>query len=198
MNKKKSSTRLSIGLLKENLDICAAILTKKLSLCNSDGIFPNKLKVAYITPFFKSAYSTAKKNYRPISILNSLSKLFEKLIKRQLDQYFNKKLSDHLCGCRKGYTTQYKFLELIENWKKFRDEKIYSAAILMDLFEALHAINHALLIVKLHAYDSLIFFKVDISYIKYHEAHQKSNFCSSYYVTESHDTSILRIFEPFL
>ena len=45
---------------------------------------------------------------------------------------------------------------------------------------------------------SLLFFKVDISYIKYHEAHQKSNFCRSYDVIESCDTSILSILELFL
>ena len=38
---------------------------------------PNKLKLADIIPIFKSAYGTAKKNYRPLSILNSVSKLFK-------------------------------------------------------------------------------------------------------------------------
>ena len=105
MNQKKSSTGVSISLLKENLYICALTLTKILNSCISDGTFPNELKLADITPIFKSVDSTSKKNYRPISILKSVSKLFEKLIQRQLDQYFSKKLSDHLFGSRKGYTT---------------------------------------------------------------------------------------------
>ena len=98
MNQEKSSTGVSIGLFKENLDICAPILTKIPNLCISDGIFPKELKLADISRIFKFADSTAKKNYRPISVLNSVSKLFERPIQHQLDQYFCKKLSDHLCG----------------------------------------------------------------------------------------------------
>ena len=60
MNQKKSSTGVSIGLLKENLGISALTLTKILNSCISDGIFPNKLKLADITPIFKSADSTEK------------------------------------------------------------------------------------------------------------------------------------------
>ena len=52
INQKKSSTGVSLGLLKEKLDICAATLTKILNPCISDGIFPNDLKLANITPIF--------------------------------------------------------------------------------------------------------------------------------------------------
>ena len=152
VNQKKSSTGLSIGLLKENLDICAPTLTKIFNSCSSDGTFPNELKLADITPIFESADSTAKKNYRPISILNSVPKLFEKLIQRKLDQYFSKKLNYHLCGYRKRYATYYALLKLIENWKKIRDERGYSAVILMDLSKAFGIINHNPLIAKLYAY----------------------------------------------
>ena len=121
---KKSSTGVSIGLLKDNVDICAPILTDILNSCLKREIFPSELKLADITPIFKSVDSTAKKNYRPISILNSISKLFEKLIQNQLNPFFDKKLSEHLCGYRKGYTTQYALLNLIESWKKFRDKTV--------------------------------------------------------------------------
>ena len=63
MNQKKSTTGVSIGFLKDNLDICAPTLTKILNSCIEDGIFPNELKLADITPIFKSVDSTAKKNY---------------------------------------------------------------------------------------------------------------------------------------
>ena len=95
---KKSSTGVSIGLLKDNVDICAPILTDILNSCLKREIFPSELKLADITPIFKSVDSTAKKNYRPISILNSISKLFEKLIQNQLNPFFDKKLSEHLRG----------------------------------------------------------------------------------------------------
>ena len=81
-----------------------------------------------------------------------MSKLFEKLIHKQLSPFFEKQLSQLLCGYRKGYATQNALLKLIENWKKVRDNKGFSAAILMDLSKAFDTINHDLLIAKLHAY----------------------------------------------
>ena len=148
----KSTTGVNIKLLKDNSDICAPILTNIFNSCISNGVFPDKLKLADITPIFKSVDSMAKKNYRPVSILNSVSKLFEKLIQKQLNPFFDKKLCENLCGYRKGKSTQYAILNLIESWKKYRDNHGYSAAVLMDLSKAFDTINHDLLLAKLHAY----------------------------------------------
>lgn len=65
----KSTTGVSIRLLKGNSDICAPLITSIFSSCIKGGIFPDKLKIAVITPIFKSVDSMAK-NYRPVSILN--------------------------------------------------------------------------------------------------------------------------------
>ena len=148
----KSTTGISISLLKDNSDICAPILTNIFNSCIKNGVFPDQLKLADITPIFKSVDSMAKKNYRPVSILNSVSKLFEKLIQKQLNPFFDDKLSEYLCGYRKGNSTQYALLNLIESWKKYRDNHGYSAAVLMDLSKAFDTINHDLLLAKLHAY----------------------------------------------
>ena len=69
---------------------------------------------------------------------------------KQLSSFFEKQLSQ--LGYRKGYVTQNALLKLIENWKKVRNNKGFSAAILMDLSKAFDTINHDLLIAKLHAY----------------------------------------------
>ena len=66
-----------------------------------------------------------------------------------MSPFFDNKLNENLCGYRKGYTTQYALLKLIEKWKKFRDDKGFSAAILMDLSKAFDTINHDLLFAKL-------------------------------------------------
>ena len=152
LDSKKSTTGINIAILKDNVDICAPILTEIFNDCIKNGVFADELKLADISPIFKSIDSTAKKNYRPISILNSISKLFEKLIQRQLSPFFDNNLSQHLCGYRKGYTTQYALLKLIESWKNVRDNGGYSAAVLMDLSKAFDTINHDLLIAKLYAY----------------------------------------------
>ena len=53
---------------------------------------------------------------------------------------------------KKGYTTQFALLKLIESWKRYCDNNSYSAAALMDLSRTFDTINHDLLIAKLHAY----------------------------------------------
>ena len=100
-------------LLKDN--ICAPILTNILNPSIIEGVFPDKLKCTDITPIFKSVDSVAKKNYRPVSILNSVSKLFEKLKQKQLNPFFDKKLCEDLFGCQKGKSTQYALFNLIES-----------------------------------------------------------------------------------
>ena len=110
------------------------------------------MKLADITPIFKKDNATQVKNYRPVSVLPTVSKIFERLMHIQIKNYIDAYLSPFLCGYRKGYNTQTALLSLIEKWKDTLDKKGYSGAILMDLSKAFDTINHELLIAKLHAY----------------------------------------------
>ena len=62
------------------------------------------MKLADITPVFKKKDSLNKQNYRPISVLPSISKIFEKLIQKQINGYINNFLSPYLSGYRKGFS----------------------------------------------------------------------------------------------
>ena len=115
-------------------------------------IFPKNLKFADITPIFKNEDSTLAKNYRPVSVLPVISKIFERIMQKQISDYIDEHLSQYLCGYRKGLNTQYALLALIEKWKESLDKKGYAGAILMDLSKAFDTINHELLIAKLYAY----------------------------------------------
>ena len=114
--------------------------------------FPSELKLADVIPVFKKEDPTLAKNYRPISLLPTVSKIFERIMLNQITTYINEYLSPFLCGYRKGFSTQTALSFLIEKWKKILDNKGYGAAILMDLSKAFDTINHELLIAKLHAY----------------------------------------------
>ena len=94
LDRMKSTTRINVKLLKENADICAPILTRIIKSWIANGVFPVKLKLADISPICKSVDSMAKKNEKPVSILNSVSKLFEKLIQKQLNSFSIKSLAN--------------------------------------------------------------------------------------------------------
>lgn len=114
--------------------------------------FPAKLKLADISPIHKKLESISKENYRPVSVLPTVSKIFERLMQKQMNKFIGNHLSPYLCGYRKGYNSQYALLSMIEKWKKSLDNHGIAGGILMDLSKAFDTINYELLIAKLHAY----------------------------------------------
>ena len=116
------------------------------------GVFPNELKQADIKPIYKKESRNEKENYRPISILPNLSKIFERCMYDQLKDHFDKLLSKYQCGFRKGFSTQHCLLAMIEKLRKSLDSGGSSAALLTDLSKAFDCLPHDLLIAKLHAY----------------------------------------------
>ena len=117
-----------------------------------NGAFPDCLKEAYATPIFKKDDPLDKENYRPVSILPLLSKVFEKLIYKQLSNYTESFLSSILCGFRKAQNTQHALFKLLHSRQKELDQKGFVGTILMDLSKAYDCIPHDLLIAKLKFY----------------------------------------------
>ena len=117
----------------------------------SNSEFPENLKLALI-PVFKKKDRLDKANYRPVSVLPPVANIFKRLMQKQVNERIKNKLSPYLCGYRKGFSTHYALLSLIERWKKILDEKGFGGAVLMDLSKAFDTLNHELLIAKLSAY----------------------------------------------
>ena len=76
------------------------------------------MKLADVTPAFKKKKPLDKTNCIPVSVLPTISKIFDKLMEKQLNLYIKNHLSPYLCGYREGYSTQQALLALIESWKK--------------------------------------------------------------------------------
>ena len=91
-------------------------------------------------------------NYKPVSVLNVLSKVLERFILDQLTLYFKSILSEFRSAYRKQYSCQHVLLRMIETWRKYLDENKIVGATLMDLWKAFDCLPHNLLVAKLEAY----------------------------------------------
>ena len=110
------------------------------------------MKRAQVTPVFKKDNPLIKKNYHPVSILSSHSKIFESLISDQITEHFDKIFHNYLAAFRKGFGCQTTLLRLAEDWKKELDSQKYVGAVLMVLSKAFDCLPHDLILAKLKAY----------------------------------------------
>ena len=154
LSSKKSvlETDIPVKILKENADFIAEHICRQFNEVICSSKFPATFKFANVTPVFKKGNRNQKDNYRPISILPIISKIFEKLICRQLSNHFDNIFSKFQCGFRKGFSAQHCLLLMIDKWKKAVDNNKVFGAILTDLSKAFDCICHDLLVAKLHAY----------------------------------------------
>ena len=108
------------------------------------------MKVAAITPIFKKDNPLEKANYRPISLLPSLSKLYEKLIYQQLNTFLKNRLSPLYVVSFPRYSTQHALLNLINRWHSCLDNFGVVGTILIDISKAFDYLPN-LILAKLHA-----------------------------------------------
>ena len=94
LNTKKSSTSGSIPatILKQSLDIYLPYLTKSVNYTVNESEFPAELKHSEVIPLFEKEDPLKKENYRPVSLLPHLSKVFERIIYKQINEYMETKL----------------------------------------------------------------------------------------------------------
>ena len=148
--KSSMSDGIPTKLLKNYSYICNRPILNIINYCIRNAIFDDDVKLANITPTHKKDDITDKNNYGPISILPTVSKLFERIIQNQIVFFIENTLNHHLYGYRKGFSTQHAIISLLERWI---DKKGFGGAVLMDLSKAFDTLTHDLLTAKLHAYD---------------------------------------------
>ena len=112
-SKSPQSEDIPFKIIKDNADIFANFILKNFNKCIMDGKFPNQLKKVDVSPIFKKRNHDDKTNYRPLSILPSLSKIYERLIYNQINHITENALSIFQCGFRKKYSTQHALIAMI-------------------------------------------------------------------------------------
>ena len=177
MNKIKTShgfglDEISSFFLKIAMLTLAEPLSQLFNLSLSAGVFPNQWKIARIAPIYKDGDSDIRSNYRPISVLPVISKLFEKLIN---DQYYNFLLSNHLLyshqsSFRRLHSVLTCLLKCTNDWYLNTENGKYTLVTFIDLKKAFDTVNHEILVKRLQIYGirgkELLWFKSYLSHRK--------------------------------
>ena len=93
-------------IIKMNADLFAEVLCNVINRSLEVGEFPSGMKLANVTAVHKKGSRYDKGNYRPVSILPNLSKVFERCLHQQIFHFFDTILSKYQCGFRKGHGAQ--------------------------------------------------------------------------------------------
>ena len=134
-------------------EICEC-LTLIINQTITTGIFPNQLKIAKVVPIFKKNVQTDVKNYRPISVLPTISKIFENVLQTQLMEYFTSHnlLASQQYGFRSNRSTELATLELMDRNVNCMNQNSCPINIYLDLSKAFDSLNYEILLSKLQYY----------------------------------------------
>ena len=146
--------RISNKILKSSCNIVVPFIVNLFNMCIRDGIFPDSFKKAQVIPLFKGGDKEDPSCYRPISLLPTFGKLFEKIISVRIIKFFDKfnLFSPHQFGFRENYSAEYAILDIHEKLLNNLDKGLTSCSIFLDLAKAFDSVSHEILLKKLSKY----------------------------------------------
>ena len=152
--KATGTDNISIKLLKLAGDSITESLTFTFNLSLFTGIFPDDMKFAKVTPIFKTGSKLDCGNYRPISVLSAVPKIFEKIVYEQLTKFLddNNIISKHQSGFRPLHSTETTLLQSTDEWLFNMDKGLINGVLFLDLKKAFDTVDHKILLLKLKRY----------------------------------------------
>ena len=134
-------------------ELLSQLVTEAISMCIKQNNFPNNAKVAPVVPLDKVKLNKYDfSNFRPVSVLNTFSKIYKQVIKEQIILGTEKFLSPKISAYRKSYSSQHVITSFIKNWQEKLNQNFLVGAVLTDVSNVFDCIPHDLLIAKLAAY----------------------------------------------
>ena len=127
-------------------------LTNSVNYSFQHNNFPQELKRSKAIPLYKKLDSLPKENYRPVSLLPHISKIFKRIIHKQITSCTKVKLNSCITGIQKSHGTQHSLVVILEKWKRATDKGECVLVLFMDFSKAFDTINRNLMITKLKAY----------------------------------------------
>lgn len=145
----------NVKIIKSVLDLILVPLTKIINFCIKENTFPKCLKRALVVPLFKKGNMDMTENYRPISLLPIISKIFEKAIAKQIVQFFEGQnlFAQEQFGFRRDRSTTLGILNLVSDIMDAFDDQAYDVVLFCDLSKAFDCVDHGILLRKLKAYN---------------------------------------------
>ena len=142
---------ISVFVLKSCALEIAHIVTHLINKSLCDGKFPTRWKLSKVIPLFKGGDKNSPHDYRPISILCTLSKVLERVVHKQLNVYLDRHnvLSDAQSGFRPKHSTTSTLIHVTDQWFDALDKKKYTGVVFVDLKKAFDTVDHDVLLRKL-------------------------------------------------
>ena len=141
-------------LLRETAPVISTSLAYLCNLSLKTTVFPSQWKCAKVTPIFKNRGDPSNpSNYRPVSLLNAIGKVFDALQSQFLLDYLlrNHLISDHQFGFLPGRSTTLQLVSLVHEWQRALDSAYPTVTVFMDFMKAFDRVWHAGLLHKLAA-----------------------------------------------
>jgi len=148
--KAKGIDMINIDYLKLSINTTLPIICKMINKSYIDGVFPDHWKLAQIRPLPKITNPKENSDFRPISILPTISKFIEKDIHHQLTDFFNsnKIIPEQQSGFRKHHSTTTLLIKVVNDIYEALDNNEIVSLVMIDMSKAFDSVNHKLLLSK--------------------------------------------------
>lgn len=145
---------IPVSIVKASVEHIAELISRIINNSFTSGVVPDNLKIAKVCPIFKNGEKDLFTNYRPISILPSFSKIFEKAAFNRLSSYLESKcmLVNNQYGFRRQHSTYMAIMDMYDKISAASDRNEFSIGIFIDLSKAFDTLDHVILIKKLEYY----------------------------------------------